>query len=188
MARRIILASQSPRRKALLEQIGLNFDVMVADVDESILSGEQVDAYIKRVAMLKAAAIARHHPDALIIAADTTVSVDQHILAKPLDQSDAYRMWHLLSDRCHQVKTTVIVCDSGKILHDTVTTIVCFKALTEQDMYDYWQSGEPQDKAGGYAIQGRAAAWIKRIEGSYSNVVGLPLYETLQLIEHTIHN
>lgn len=187
MACRIILASQSPRRKELLQQIGLNFDVVVADINESIHVDETVEDYVLRVASDKALTVAKQHPDAIVIAADTTVTIDDQILTKPLDLKDAMRMWSLLSGRTHQVKTTVVICCSNKIWHDTVTTQVDFKDLTDTEKFAYWQTGEPQDKAGGYAIQGRAAAWVKRIEGSYSNVVGLPLYETLQLLAQAQH-
>lgn len=183
MASRLVLASQSPRRSELLTQVGLEFEVAIADIDETIQSGEQVDDYVRRVAMQKALTIAKRYPDALVIAADTTVCIQDKILTKPLNYQDAKQMWSCLSGQSHQVKTTVVVACSSQILHDTVTTTVYFKDLNEAEMLHYWQTGEPQDKAGGYAIQGRAAAWVKRIEGSYSNVVGLPLYETLQLID-----
>lgn len=183
MASRLILASQSPRRKELLEQVGLEFSIDVADIDESPEPNEPVDEYVCRVARLKAQYVLQNHPDAIIIAADTTVTIAGEILTKPIDFQDACRMWTLLAGRTHQVKTTVVVAYAKQVLHDTVSTTVYFKALTDSEMYAYWQTGEPQDKAGAYAIQGRAAAWIRRIEGSYSNVVGLPLFETLQLLE-----
>lgn len=183
MARRIILASQSPRRKELLEQVGLHFSIQSADIDESVLPNEDVDAYVLRIAKAKAQAIACQHLDALVIAADTTVTIDGKILAKPSNYHDAARMWGLLSGRIHQVKTTVVIAYTSLIWHATVTTNVQFKDLTQDDMFAYWQTGEPCDKAGGYAIQGRAATWVKYMEGSYSNVVGLPLYETMQLLE-----
>lgn len=183
MACRIILASQSPRRKELLEQVGLKFSIQSADIDESILQHEDVDAYVLRVATAKAKTIARQHSDALVIAADTTVSIDGKILTKPIDCDDAMRMWGLLSGQKHQVKTTVVIAYTSLIWHVTVSTNVQFKDLTQDEMFAYWQTGEPCDKAGGYAIQGRAAAWVTYMEGSYSNVVGLPLYETMQLLE-----
>lgn len=183
MARRIILASQSPRRKALLEQIGIAFDVFAADIDESVWHNEPTDLYLLRMASAKAAKLAKQYPDALIIAADTTVCVDTQILAKPLNQQDAFAMWRRLSGRQHQVKTCVVLSYASQFWHDTVTTEVFFKDLSDEEMFAYWQTGEPLDKAGGYAIQGRAAAWVKRIEGSYSNVVGLPLFETQQLLQ-----
>lgn len=183
MACGIILASQSPRRKELLEQVGVEFSVKSADVDESVLPNEKVDDYVLRVAIAKAQVIANNAPEDIVIAADTTVTIDGEILAKPQDYDDAVRMWSQLSGRIHQVKTTVVFAYTSQVWHVTVTTNVCFKDLTQNEMFAYWQTGEPCDKAGGYAIQGRAAAWVKYIEGSYSNVVGLPLYETLQLLE-----
>ncbi|MFC3903581.1 septum formation protein [Acinetobacter marinus] len=186
MASRIILASASPRRKELLEQVGVTFDVAPADVDETQFAGEHIEHYVKRVAIAKAQAILSQFPDATVIAADTTVGVDQQIFTKPMDEHDALRMWRQLSGRDHVVKTTVVIAKENKIWHDTVSTLVYFKVLDDAEMRQYWQTGEPCDKAAGYAIQGRAAAWVTRIEGSYSNVVGLPLFETLQLLEHSL--
>ena len=185
MACRIILASQSPRRKQLLEQVGLQFEVMSADIDESVLPNEHVDDYVLRVAITKAESIAfqQKYHDALVIAADTTVTIDGEILTKPKNYDDAVRMWTLLSGRMHEVKTTVVIACTSVIRHVTVSSKIYFKVLTQDEMFAYWQTGEPHDKAGGYAIQGRAAAWVKCIEGSYSGVVGLPLYETLQLLK-----
>ena len=182
MASRLILASQSPRRKELLQQVGLTFDIQIADIDESTLPNESSDDYVKRVAICKAETVARQHPGTVIVAADTIVSIDGQTLTKPKDFDDACWMWSLLSGRQHQVKTTVVIQSDSKRLVETVSTAVYFKTLTVDDMQRYWASGEPHDKAGGYAIQGRAAAWVRRIEGSYSNVVGLPLYETIQLL------
>lgn len=186
MARGIILASASPRRKELLEQVGVTFDVAPADVDETQFAGEHIDHYVKRVAIAKAQAILGQFPDATVIAADTTVGIDQQIFGKPIDENDAMRMWRQLSGRAHVVKTTVVIAKENKICHDTISTMVYFKVLDAAEMRQYWQTGEPSDKAAGYAIQGRAATWVTRIEGSYSNVVGLPLYETLQLLEQTM--
>ncbi|MFB2538040.1 MULTISPECIES: Maf family protein [unclassified Acinetobacter] len=179
----IILASQSPRRKALLEQVGIDFTVHVADVDESVLPNERADLYIERVAKQKAQVIADIYPDSIIIAADTTVCLGQDIFAKPLDFADACRMWQAMSDTQHQVKTCIVLQQGDQQYHQIITTQVTFKKLNHHEMQKYWETGEPQDKAGGYAIQGRAAAWVKHIQGSYSNVVGLPLFETLQLLE-----
>ena len=182
MASRVILASASPRRKELLEQVNVEFEVYPANIDESQHPNEHIDQYVQRVAIAKAQNILNQFPNATVIAADTTVGIDQHILNKPNDEDDALRMWRLLSGRSHQVKTTVVIANKYKIFHDTVSTLVYFKVLNETEMRQYWQTGEPQDKAAGYAIQGRAGAWVTRIEGSYSNVVGLPLYETLALL------
>ena len=186
MASRVILASASPRRKELLEQVNVEFDVYPANIDESQHPNEHIDQYVQRVAIAKAQYILNQFPDAIVIAADTTVGIDQHILTKPNDEDDALRMWRLLSGRSHQVKTTVVIANKYKIFHDTVSTLVYFKVLDETEMRQYWQTGEPCDKAAGYAIQGRAGAWVTRIEGSYSNVVGLPLYETVQMLQQAL--
>lgn len=179
----IILASQSPRRKDLLQQIGLDFSVVVADIDESQHAGETADAYILRVAQAKAEKIAEHYPQHAIIAADTTVCLQQHIFAKPQDFADACRIWQQLSGQQHQVKTCVVVQFGSQQYTQIVSTDIQFKTLTLKEMQDYWATGEPQDKAGAYAIQGYAGAWVAQMTGSYSNVVGLPLYETVQLLQ-----
>lgn len=179
----IILASTSPRRKELLEQIGLHFMTASIDIDESHIEGETSADYVVRLAREKAlAAMPDFATDTLIIAADTTVTIDGHILGKPLNQEDAFSMWRLLSGRTHQVMTGVAVAYADEIKTAIVKTDVEFLPLTEVQMQRYWDSGEPIGKAGGYAIQGRGAAFIPRIHGSYSNVVGLPLVETLALM------
>lgn len=179
----IILASTSPRRKELLEQVGLQFTTASIDVDESHIEGEIPSDYVVRLAREKALAAMPDFPeDTVIIAADTTVTIDGHILGKPVDQTDAFAMWQLLSGRTHQVMTGVAVAYAGAIQTAIVKTDVEFLSLTPEQMQSYWDSGEPIGKAGGYAIQGRGAAFIPRIQGSYSNVVGLPLVETLILI------
>lgn len=183
----IILASTSPRRKELLEQVGLQFTTAVIDIDESNVEGETPADYVVRLAREKAlAAMPDFTKETVIIAADTTVTIDSHILGKPVDQSDAFAMWQLLSGRTHQVMTGVAVAYAGEIKTAIVTTDVEFLPLTQAQMQDYWNSGEPIGKAGGYAIQGLGAAFIPRIQGSYSNVVGLPLVETLALITAAI--
>ncbi|GAC1376323.1 MAG: nucleoside triphosphate pyrophosphatase [Aquirhabdus sp.] len=179
----IILASTSPRRKELLEQVGLQFNSVVIDIDESIVAGETAADYVVRLAREKAQAVVPQFSEhTLIIAADTTVTVDGQILGKPIDQNDAFSMWQLLSGRTHQVMTGVAVAYVGEIKTDLVITDVEFLPLSEAQMKNYWNSGEPIGKAGGYAIQGLGAAFIPRINGSYSNVVGLPLVETLALL------
>lgn len=179
----IVLASTSPRRKELLEQVGLRFTTAAIDIDESIVDGEAASEYVVRLAREKAqAAVPQFSDNTLIIAADTTVTVDGHILGKPADQDEAFAMWQLLSGRTHQVMTGVAVAYAGQIKTDLVITDVEFLPLTPSQMQTYWDSGEPIGKAGGYAIQGLGAAFIPRIQGSYSNVVGLPLVETLALL------
>ena len=183
----IILASTSPRRKELLEQVGIQFETVAIDIDESVVIGELASDYVVRLAREKAQAATPHFSTKhVIIAADTTVTVDGHILGKPADQQEAFAMWQLLSGRTHQVMTGVAVAHADEIHTDLVVTDVEFLPFTLSQMQDYWDSGEPVGKAGGYAIQGRGAAFIPRIHGSYSNVVGLPLVETLALINAAI--
>lgn len=181
----IILASGSPRRRELLQQVGLDFEVQVFEIDESSQPNEHPTDYVLRLAESKARAAQAHLPaDCIVIAADTTVSIAGQILGKPVDQADAFAMWQQLSGQVHHVYTGVAVA-RGELLYSTVVaTAVHMQPLNLQQMQAYWDSGEPLGKAGGYAIQGRAAAFIPRIEGSYSNVVGLPLVETLQLLQH----
>lgn len=192
MVDKVILASQSPRRLALLEQIGIQAQVHPVAIDESVEPGEQADHYVLRLAQQKAAVcaeqLAPQQPDLLIVAADTAVVVAEQILGKPEDEQQAMAMWRLLSGRWHQVMTAVSVlrCTADGLLQQReqcVITEVKMRTIKESEMTAYWRSGEPQDKAGGYAIQGRAAIFIEAINGSYSAVVGLPLLETHSLLE-----
>jgi septum formation protein len=184
VANMIILASGSPRRRELLTQVGLTFSVQVFEIDESCLPNEAPAAYVCRLAQQKARAAQAHLPaDCTVIAADTTVTVDGHILGKPTDREDAFAMWRLLSGRSHEVMTGVAVACGERVLCTHVVTTVTFLPLTPVMMQAYWDTGEPMGKAGAYAIQGRGAAFIPAIQGSYSNVVGLPLVETLALLE-----
>jgi septum formation protein len=180
----IILASGSARRRELLQQVGVVFSVQVFEIDESPHPNEAPDAYVRRLAQQKARAAQPHLPaHCTIIAADTTVTVDGQILGKPTDRDHAFAMWRLLSGRSHEVMTGVAVACGDQCLSLHVVTTVEFLALTDAQMQQYWDTGEPLGKAGGYAIQGRGAAFIPAIQGSYSNVVGLPLVETLQLLD-----
>jgi septum formation protein len=166
----LVLASQSPRRSELLRGAGISFRVQVADVDETPLRGEQAASYVKRLARAKAQAVTGE----LVLGADTVVVVDSQILGKPIDHQDATRMLRLLSGRSHEVITGI--CLAGRqVTVDHEITKVFFDELTENEIADYVASGEPMDKAGSYAIQGLASCFIPRIEGSYSNVVGLPV-------------
>ena len=178
----LILASSSPRRRELLTQLGFSFDVYSPDIDESVHSGENVAHYVQRLAQDKAAAVIAKFPDALVIAADTSLGVDGQILGKPESKAHAFAMWQMISNRQHDVFSGVCVRTKQQISSIVVRTEVQFQALSTQDMEDYWATGEPVGKAGGYAIQGIAARYIPKIHGSYSNVVGLPLYETVQLL------
>lgn len=187
----IILASTSPRRHELLNQCQIPHTLLKAEIDERILPNETAIEYITRMVVEKskqAINVCNNH-DYLLITADTIgVLANGDILVKPTDLNNAKTMWQQMSNNNHQVWTAVNVSlvKNGQIItHNiaTVKTIVNFINLTEQAMLDYWQTGEPQDKAGGYAIQGIGAKWVKKIDGSYSNVVGLPIVETIELLE-----
>jgi len=180
----IILASASPRRQALLRQIGVRFRQQVAEVDETPQDNESAQDYVLRLAVAKARAVRQQSADdeAPVLGADTVVVADGKLLGKPADLAHARDMLQLLSGRRHQVLSAVAVvkerqaaavCDSS----------VWFRALSEKDIGDYWKTGEPRDKAGAYGIQGVGAIFIERLEGSYSGVMGLPLYETAQLLQ-----
>ncbi|MCC7007366.1 MAG: septum formation inhibitor Maf [Acidobacteria bacterium] len=180
---RLVLASASPRRAELLEAAGFEFDVDPMDVDERVLPDEAAVLYVDRVARLKAAAAALRHPHRIVVAADTVVLRDEEILGKPRDTVEAHRMLHLLSGRSHEVLTAVAVAARGGLHTHLERTTVWFLPLSETDITWYVGTGEPMDKAGGYAIQGRASRFIPRIDGSYTNVVGLPIAGLARLLE-----
>lgn len=188
----IILASTSPRRRELLSQAGIEFMTVGVEVDESWLAGESADAYIRRMVMTKADAVmadAALPSECIVITADTIgVLDDGEVLTKPVDQADAYRMWDRLSDTTHEIWTAVCLTrlSQGERIDQQYLcerTEVEFIKLSDADKASYWQTGEPQDKAGAYAIQGGAAAWVSAIRGSYTNVVGLPLAQVVQKIK-----
>jgi septum formation protein len=196
-AQRLVLGSGSPRRRELLSLLGLPFDVVPADVDETPEPGEDPVAYVRRLAQDKSTVVWRtsHRrfsgesqdpgpstPELVVVAADTTVALAGEILAKPTDAADAARMLRALAGRPHQVHTGVGVCWSGGHAIDVVTTEVVFDALTDAEIARYIASGEPMDKAGAYAIQGGAAGFVREVHGSVTNVVGLPLAETRHLL------
>ena len=180
----IVLASASPRRAELLRAAGIEFEVLPAHIDESAHKGETADAYVRRIADAKARAVAARATDSIILAADTTVVVDDLMLAKPIDDDDAKRMLRMLSGRSHEVLTAVSVGRlGGAVLTEIERTAVEFAAVTKFEIDWYVDTGEPRDKAGAYAIQGYASRFVTRIDGSYSNVVGLPIalvYEILK--------
>lgn len=181
---RLILASASPRRAELLRAAGIPFDVVPADVDETIRAGERPQQYVTRVARDKARAISAEHPKQFVLGADTTVVVDGHILAKPTDADDARRMLRMLSGRWHEVLTAVAFARGGAVVISQVaSTRVEFTSMRADEVDWYVTTGEPMDKAGAYAIQGLASRFVTAIEGSYSNVVGLPVSLVYGILE-----
>jgi septum formation protein len=175
----LVLASASPRRRELLTQAGFSFEVQAADIDESVHPGEDPIAYVTRLAREKAEAVfalrAGSDQSLTVLGADTTVCVDKQILGKPESPEDAARMLRLLSGRTHRVITGVALVSATQTQVAAEVTAVQFLTLSEAEIAGYIATGEPNDKAGAYAIQGRAARWIPRIEGCYFNVVGLPI-------------
>ena len=176
------LASASPRRQELLAQIGVPHAVAVADVDEGVRGGESVTAYVERVARAKAEAIWQRLQDLPVLGADTTVVLDGSSLGKPRDRAHGLKMLEGLSGREHQVLTAVALVTAAGTQCVTSISTVRMRASSAQERARYWDSGEPRDKAGAYAIQGRGAIFIESLQGSYSGVVGLPLFETAQLL------
>lgn len=177
----IVLASASPRRKELLMQIGIRCLVQVSDIDETPHEGEESEDFVKRMALEKAQAVT--HDSLPVLAADTVVVKDGLIMGKPRNQNDAVEMLQRLQGGQHEVLTAVAVSWQGSARCELNQNKVWFKSLSLEQSEAYWRTGEPQDKAGGYAIQGLGATFIERLEGSYSGVMGLPLFETARLLE-----
>lgn len=189
----IYLASQSPRRSQLLEQLDVKHTLLLPTADEdaeaieAVLPDEEPDIYVQRVTSLKLqAALARlkhrHLAEAPVLCADTTVALDGVICGKPVNTADAERMLRMLSGRTHDVYTAIAIGFENHQLTACSTSKVSFSTLSDQDINSYITSGEPMGKAGAYAVQGRAAAFISRIEGSYTGIMGLPLFETANLL------
>jgi septum formation protein len=181
----IYLASGSPRRRELLQQIGVPFRVVAAAVDEAVLPGEEPLAYVTRLAAAKADlgwGRNRDATDGAVLAADTAVVLDGKILGKPADGEDAEGMLRQLSGRTHEVLTAVALRTAKGLKSRISRSEVTFRSIAAAEARAYWESGEPADKAGAYAIQGRAAVFVAELRGSYSGVVGLPLFETAQLL------
>ena len=181
--RKMILASASPRRRELLTQAGFSFEVKVSDADE-IITEKEPDKIVKELALVKACAVAASETEALIIGADTIVTVDGKILGKPRDAEEAFSMLSMLQGRTHQVYTGVALITKEEELQKSHVfsekTDVHMYPMTEQEIREYIATGEPLDKAGAYGIQGRAAVYIRKIEGDYNNVVGLPISRLYQ--------
>ena len=178
----IILASSSPRRRELLNQINVRHLVQTVEIDETPLQNEPAENYVRRLALEKALACReKFNPNLPILAADTSVVLGNQIMGKPQNEVDAFSMLRQLSGKTHSVFTAIALLGN----HENVvisTTEVTFKTLTENEIVAYWQSSEPLDKAGSYAIQGKGSLFIERINGSFSGVMGLPLFETAQLL------
>ncbi len=184
---RIVLASKSPRRKEILENLGIDFDIIVADADESC-DIKSPDELVMTIAARKGRAVLDslgddEKKDVLLIACDTLVYAEGEFLGKPRDNADARRMLELLSDNAHEVISGIYLYFNGKEISRAESTKVYFDKMTESDMKKYIESGEPSDKAGAYAIQGKASAYIKGIEGDYFNVVGLPAHLLLKTLK-----
>ena len=183
----IILASQSPRRVALLKQMGIACLVMPADIDETVLSGESPSHYVLRLAEQKALAVVAklngQYADFPILAADTTVALGNTIFGKPENDVDAFNILKKLSNSTHQVHTAIALAFKGKCETAINTTLVTMMPLSDAMISGYIATGEHKDKAGSYAIQGLAGNWVVRIEGSYTGVIGLPVHETVMLLE-----
>lgn len=183
MSHSIYLASQSPRRRELLSQIGIEFECIVADIDETPLSNENASDYVKRLAIAKARAGQQQATIIKpILGSDTIVVRDDALLGKPKDQQDAMAMLLSLSNRSHKVMTAVAIIQNDIVMCDVATTHVTFRDISEQEALNYWLSGEPKDKAGGYGIQGLGAQFVEKINGCYFSVVGLPLMKTQQML------
>ncbi|WP_338278908.1 Maf family protein [Corallococcus caeni] len=176
-----VLASASPRRKDLLAQLGLRFTVAAADIDETPMAGEIARNYVHRLAVEKARTVATRHPDAWVLAADTTVALGSELLGKPRDAAEAREMLTRLSGQVHEVFTGIAVAGRAQA-SEVVRTQVTFRALSPEEIAWYADTGEPLDKAGAYAIQGKGGFLVQGIDGSPTNVVGLPLGETLALL------
>jgi septum formation protein len=183
MTGQLILASGSPRRKLLLEQLAINFEIEPPDVDESLLAGEEPEAYVTRLAEKKAHTIAVKHDGAeVVLGADTIVVLLGEILGKPESKGHGVQMLNELSGMNHDVLTGVSICNGSRTETFCVKTEVTFRQLREDEIAWYWETGEPCDKAGSYGLQGAGAAFVETVTGSYSNVIGLPLSETVMML------
>jgi septum formation protein len=182
----LILASSSPRRQELLREIGVPFQVHAANINEEQISSESPIAYALRLAREKAQAVAAQYPQTYVLGADTIVVLNSEVLGKPKDHADAARMLRLLSGRAHEVTTAVSLVAAGTLAETRAsTTKVYFREIAEAEIQQYVAGGEPMDKAGAYAIQGGASRWTDRIEGEFSNVVGLPLSLVTEMLKIT---
>lgn len=186
----VILASASPRRKELLEQLGLGFEIIPAHIDESILPNEMPLDHVRRLAEEKGRAIAEKYPEHIVISADTIVVYKGRILGKPVDKADAFRMLRLLSGNTHEVITAFsILCGSRKIyLTEDELTEVSFRDLSDTDIHEYIDGGSPMDKAGAYGIQDLSANLVKSINGCFYNVIGFPVAQFKKVWDQILYN
>ena len=185
MTSNLILASGSPRRKLLLEQLAIIFEIEPPDVDESLVTGEEPEVYVTRLAEKKAQTIAvKHDGNAVILAADTIVVLLGKILGKPESKEHGLQMLNELSGTRHDVLTGVSICNGVRSETFCVKTEVSFRQLGKEEISWYWETGEPCDKAGSYGLQGAGAAFVETLTGSYSNVIGLPLSETVMILRN----
>ncbi|WP_338519813.1 Maf family protein [Alteromonas gracilis] len=189
MTKSVVLASASPRRTALLKQMNVEHIIVPADIDETPRSGEAPTALVERLAAEKALAVKHKlesegtlNDDTVIIASDTLIAFNGESVGKPVDKADAHRILGMLSGKTHEVLTAVSVLSTAKQITEVINTYVDFATLTDAQIDAYWESGEPADKAGSYAIQGIGGEFVVSIKGSASAVVGLPLYQTRQLL------
>ena len=181
--RKIILASNSPRRKQILEQTGLKFSVDVSDFNEDVLEFSNPHEMVERLSLEKAKIVAKRNPKALIIAADTTVFLNNEIIGKPKSKTDAFRILKLLSGNKHQVITGFTIIEGKKIITKHVISEVVFKNLSDEQINAYIATDEPMDKAGGYGIQDNAGVFVDRVIGDYNNIVGFPLVAILDVLK-----
>ena len=178
----LILASGSPRRKELLTQVGLSFSIDKADIDEAQTDGEKAGEYVLRLSEEKARVVAERHKGGVILAADTTVVLDGDILGKPESQAHGVEMLQRLSANTHEVLTGIAVINRSRQESFISSSRVIFREISMDEITWYWKTGEPEDKAGAYGLQGRGSAFVTAIDGSFTNVIGLPLAETLLLL------
>ncbi len=186
MDKKIILASASPRRKDLLESIGLKFEIIPSQIEENIENKPFSYALIENIALEKTLDVSKKIScPAIIIGSDTVVVIDNRILGKPKDDKDAFNMLKLLAGRTHKVLSAVAVYDTEtkKVVKDSVTSEVVFREIKEEEIQSYIRTGEPADKAGAYAIQGKAGIFVKEIKGCYSNIVGISVYKIAEILK-----
>ncbi len=181
--KKIILASKSPRRKKILEQVGLSIKVVVSDFDEDKISFKTPQEMVEKLSLEKAKTVARKHPSAIILAADTTVIFNGEIIGKPKSKKDAFRILKLLSGSTHEIVTGFTIVEGQKSITKHVASKVKFKQLLDKEIGVYVATGEPMDKAGGYGVQERGGLFMEYIEGDYFNVVGLPIFAVAQVLK-----